>query len=331
MDIREIIREEVSKILNEEYVDGDLYGYHVTSKSSLDKISNDGFKIGSGRMQGKGVYAFYLIKDALLYGGKGNVPTVGDGVAIVKFKITNPSSMLILNMKIAKDVFGSEYGLKNQIDKKYWGFGKGLEGLLKLIRVSINKDLTMEGLIKILDKIENNNSEMNQRTFWSSLIPSTESDSLNLLHNGNYGIEYRINNPSLMLPVGYYNLGLDGLSDFTEFSKSRNIPDTEEYDEIRKHVEKTGEDLVAFKKRLEDKMYATRNNKEFDHYSNLIDKIEKTLSNSKEIDEIDLSVGGHGLKPGGGRKFPASDTEGGHSLNLSVSDGPHQFPYEEKF
>lgn len=52
---------------------------------------------------------------------------------------------------------------------------------------------------------------------------------------------------------------------------------------------------------------------------------------SKEIEEIDLSVGGPGLKPGGGRKFPESNPEGGYSLNLSVDDGPHQFPEEEDF
>jgi hypothetical protein len=48
----------------------------------------------------------------------------------------------------------------------------------------------------------------------------------------------------------------------------------------------------------------------------------------QEIEEIDLSIGGHGTKPGVPRRFPQDD-EGGHSLNLSVSDGPHQFPDEE--
>jgi len=65
------------------------------------------------------------------------------------------------------------------------------------------------------------------------------------------------------------------------------------------------------------------------------DELRKLLSSnidSKEIEEIDLSIGhSMGPKPGIVRKFPASDTEGGHSLNLSVDDGPHQFPYEEKF
>jgi len=56
-----------------------------------------------------------------------------------------------------------------------------------------------------------------------------------------------------------------------------------------------------------------------------------TPKKSKDLDEIDLSVGhSMGPKPGIVRKFPAED-EGGHSLNLSVSDGPHQFPKEEDF
>ena len=48
----------------------------------------------------------------------------------------------------------------------------------------------------------------------------------------------------------------------------------------------------------------------------------------EDIEEIDMSVGGPGLKPGQPRQFP-KEKEGGHSLNLSVSDGPHQFPKEE--
>jgi len=48
----------------------------------------------------------------------------------------------------------------------------------------------------------------------------------------------------------------------------------------------------------------------------------------EDIEEIDMSVGGPGLKPGIQRHFP-QEKKGGHSLNLSVSDGPHQFPKEE--
>lgn len=60
-------------------------------------------------------------------------------------------------------------------------------------------------------------------------------------------------------------------------------------------------------------------------------EISDSMYRSPNVSEIDLSVGGHGQKPGIGRKFPEEEPEGGHSLNLSVSDGPHQFPYEDKF
>jgi len=51
-----------------------------------------------------------------------------------------------------------------------------------------------------------------------------------------------------------------------------------------------------------------------------------------EIEEIDLSVStGMGPKPGLIRKFPASDTEGGKSINLNTKGGPNQFPEEEDF
>jgi len=50
-----------------------------------------------------------------------------------------------------------------------------------------------------------------------------------------------------------------------------------------------------------------------------------------EIDEIYLSAGGPGSKPGTVRQFPASDNEGGHSINLNTKGGPNQFPEEENF
>lgn len=51
----------------------------------------------------------------------------------------------------------------------------------------------------------------------------------------------------------------------------------------------------------------------------------------EEIEEISLSIGhSPGFKPGQPREFPQKK-EGGHSLNLSVDDGPHQFPKEEDF
>jgi hypothetical protein len=263
------------EILNEEYDNPNLYGYHVTSTSNLDNINKSGLKIGSGKMQGKGVYAFYDINHALRYGGK--TPTLGEH-AIVKFKIIDPTRLLILNMDIAKQILGDEYSLKKQVDNKYWGYNKGLEGFLELVRTVYKKDLTMDGLIQILDKIENDNSEMNQRTFWSSLIPSSESDQLNLLHDGYYGVEYRINNPALIYPIGYYLLGVGGVGEFQAFGKKDEIPNDEKYGELRKFVSKFNDDLSMARHKANSIMTTVRNNREFDYYSNIIDQIDDLLA-----------------------------------------------------
>jgi GNAT superfamily N-acetyltransferase len=54
-----------------------------------------------------------------------------------------------------------------------------------------------------------------------------------------------------------------------------------------------------------------------------------------DISEIYLSAAGNTFstrpKPGAGRKFPEEKPNGGHSLNISVDDGPHQFPKAEDF
>ena len=65
---------------------------------------------------------------------------------------------------------------------------------------------------------------------------------------------------------------------------------------------------------------------------NIEEKVREILSPiiGSEIEEIDLTVGGPGLKPGGGRNFP-KDKKGGTSLNISKSDGPREFPRGEDF
>jgi len=64
---------------------------------------------------------------------------------------------------------------------------------------------------------------------------------------------------------------------------------------------------------------------------NILKKLRKILNLEIEVDEIYLSAGGPGLKPGGGRKFPEENPGGGQSLNAWVSDGPNMFPREEDF
>lgn len=53
------------------------------------------------------------------------------------------------------------------------------------------------------------------------------------------------------------------------------------------------------------------------------------IKKMNDISEIYLSPGGHGLKPGGGRKFPEENPNPGISLNAWMSDSPNMFPKEE--
>lgn len=255
-------------ILKEEYEDGKLYGYHVTSSNNLETINNNGFKVGHRSMQGKGVYSFYDLYDAIRYANKGEVSSP----VIVKFKITNPHSLMIIKTDIAKEVFGSDYHIVDQISRKYWNGERGVEGFLLGAQKVYKQDYTMEALIAELNEIETNNTESNQRIFWSYMMPKTESDRLNLLHNGNYGIEYRINYTNLMYPMGYYSLNSErNFSDYNEFEKDNEIPPGEEYDDLRRA--KGNLDLHTLKVKLEAQQYKVRNNRDYDLLTKLISQI----------------------------------------------------------
>lgn len=261
-----------NQVLVEEFIGNDLYGHHVTTRANLESIRDDGFKIGHRSMQGKGIYAFYDLNHAIRYGRKGEIP---DPI-IIKFKITSPRTLIYLNMDIAKKVLGSEYSLKDQINRKIWDTGEGLEGFIKGVRLAYKRDITMDELIEKLDYIETHNDEMTQRNFWAMMIPSTWNDKLNIILDGYYGIEFRINHPKLMYVVGYYDLSSDDINELIPIEKDL-IPSDSEYDELRKLSQETGYDLVKLQRYLEQLQYKTRNNHDYDYFDDLIDKIDKIL------------------------------------------------------
>jgi len=269
--IQKLLRE---SLINEEYDGNELYGYHVTSIDNVESINKNGFSIGHRSMQGKGVYSFYDINHAIRYASKGEI----NDPVIIKFKITAPTTLLYLNMRVAKEVLGSDYHLKTQIDRKYWGkYEKGLLGFLEGVRQAYKRDITMEQLIVKLDEIETNNSEMNQRTFWSSMIPADWNNNLNILLDGNYGIEFRINNPRIMYVVGYHVVNPNGkLGELLPFEKDE-IPSGSEFDELRKWKTDTGYDLPTLEKMFDNKQMESRRNDEYDYYDGLIKQIEKLL------------------------------------------------------
>ena len=64
----------------------------------------------------------------------------------------------------------------------------------------------------------------------------------------------------------------------------------------------------------------------------ILKRLRKIVNlDSEDIEEIYLSAGGHGLKPGAGRRFPEEKPNPGNSLNAWMSDGPNMFPKEEDF
>lgn len=282
MSVINIINEELELyeriISNEEYNPGDnqLYGYHVTSMQNLESIFNQGFQIGKRQMQGRGFYAFYDYNHALQYLMKGEV----QNPVMVKFVVTCKQCLLYLNMDIAKQVLGEKYHLKQQIED-YFKYRGGLEFLLKEAQTVYRKDMTIEGLIQILDNIEENNSESNQRLFVFNLISSNTNDRLDIVWNGNYGLEYRINYTGILEPLGYYDFTTKDRTYHKKVEKSI-VPDTDEYQELRQVLNDSGytgtkQELLTIKDWAYNKLNIVRNNRDYNYYMSIIELINKLV------------------------------------------------------
>jgi hypothetical protein len=259
--IKKMLRE---SLMSESFDGGYLFGYHVTSADNLDVIKSQGLKVGHRGMQGKGLYGFYDIEHAKRYARKGEIKNP----ILIKFVVTNTSRFLYLNMDIAKDVLGNDYHLMTQIENYFYDGYKGFFALVK----ETNPDMSDEKLRSILSDIENNNSEMKQRTFVFSLIPSYVNDRLNIVWNGNYGLEFRINNINLVDIVGY--MGLD--SEFTSVAIEDKIPDDPKYAELVEFLKDNPklDDFGKARNFIEQRWFEVRNNRDFEYYNRLIDLID---------------------------------------------------------
>ena len=277
MSVISIIKEEVYKF-NEEYNQGDkqLYGYHVTSKENLESILSNGFKVGTRQMQGRGFYAFYDYNHAVRYLMKGEV----QNPVMVKFVVTCKNCLLYLNMDIAKQVLGEYYHLKDQLEQQFKYRG-GLEFLLKEVQTVYDKNMTMEDLIQKLNYIEENNDESNQRFFVFNMISTNTNDRLDLVWNGNYGLEYRVNYVKILYPIGYYDFTTTDRKYYTKPQKSI-VPNTEEYQDIRDMLRElnllgTKDDLLELKYRLYDRLSQVRNNRDYNYFDGIINQITNLI------------------------------------------------------
>jgi hypothetical protein len=262
--IKQLLRE---NLLSEEFNNGILYGHHVTSINNWEDIKTNGLVVGSRAMQGKGLYAFYDYDHAVRYAMKGEVTNP----IIIKFEITNPRRFIILNMDIAKEIFGAEeYHLENQIEQYFYG---GFDTFYEEVSKA-NPNMSIDDLKKVLIEIETNNTEMKQKTFVFELIPSTLNDELNIIWNGNYGLEYRINRINLIKVLGYQNLKDKSEVNISIFDK---IPDTEEFKPLIELINQGGRYDTLDK--LRDYIYnismSTRNSREYDYCEELLKLIDK--------------------------------------------------------
>jgi hypothetical protein len=145
-----------------------------------------------------------------------------------------------------------------------------LEAFLKYLYEEAMVDIDI--LDAIHEAIENNNSEMKQRTFVFSLIPSYVNDRLNIVWNGNYGLEFRINNINLVDIVGY--MGLD--TEFTSVAIEDKIPNEPKYAELVEFLKDNPrlDDFGKARKFIEQRWFEVRNNRDFEYYNRLIDLID---------------------------------------------------------
>jgi hypothetical protein len=266
--IKKLLRE---SLMVEEYDDSSLYGYHVTSKDNIVSIRKNGLNIGHRAMQGRGLYGFYSYDHAVRYAGKGEVK---DPV-IVKFYVKAPNRFLYLNMEIAKEVLGDEYHLMTQIENYFYGGFDEFYGEVLKVKPGISR----EEVISKIEEIELNNTEMKQRTFLFSLIPKIFSDKLNIVWNGNYGLEFRINNTGLIKVVGYDvpNFYKKGVETY-EFDIIDDIPTDSRYDILRDFF-RDNPSIKTFDRAygiIEDIIDRSRNNRDYDHGTNLL-RLLKTL------------------------------------------------------
>jgi hypothetical protein len=179
-------------------------------------------------------------------------------------------------MGIAKEVLGSDYHLMTQIENYFYGGFDEFYGEV----IKANPNITREEVIAKIQEIENNNTEMNQRTLLFSLIPSRLNDTLNIVWDGNYGLEFRINNPRYIKVIGYDvpNFHGQGTQSY-QVSFIDKIPSDSKYDVLKDFLEQNPR-LDSFEKafKVVDDLYMnSRNSRDFNYYQKLTDLLGEII------------------------------------------------------
>ena len=287
-NIVKIIREEIIN-LKEEFSGGKLYGYHCTPCKNVKSIERTGFKVGPRDMQGVGVYAFYNLTDD----SSGNA-AVGYGqrhvseeeFCIVKFEIQHPDWLMILIKSIAEDVLGNNADILKQIDNQYTGgWDEYVREWFKYLSPEYRTQEFAEEHKKWLQEKFNVDNEVGSQylMFGNGLFESLAR--FGIIYYGEYGIQYLIKNPRIMLPLGYHHVKRENwelkVSDFIPFTgksdeiKNKILSD-EKYNDLAEYINhiNTLEDLENLKYQFRNKQMNVRNNRDYDYYQNMIDQID---------------------------------------------------------
>lgn len=303
--ISEIIQEELSQFLSEDFTNGQLYGYHCTPCKNLESIEQSGFRVGPRSMQGEGVYAFYNLTDdssgnaAVGYGSR----HVGDEFCIVKFVIEYPQRLLILIKKIADDVLGANADIVKQIEKQFGDWNTYMNLIFRYMRPEYRtQEFSEQHKDWMREKFNLDNESGSQYLMFGNSYLG-DVTKFGVIYHGEYGIQFLIKSPSIMQAIGYHNLkvvnGSREVSEYIPFTgkmdKLQNKINTDvKFEPLKEYLPSIEniEDLQSLKYNFDEKRKTVRNNREFDFYTNLIDLIDELLdphdnSNESILNEIE--------------------------------------------
>lgn len=275
MKLTEILKD----IIREELIDGGgLYFYHATSVNSIKSIKQNGLRKATNTMEGNGLYGFIEYERALRYGGK-----QGRHSVFAKFKINqfDVKSLLYLDLDLAKKVFGEqEYHLKNQLER-YFTHSGGIEYLVTEYNKILRNPISVEEYIQKLDELEKKDRRYISREILFDILDN-ENDNLNVVYEGEYGLQVRINDLGLIQGMVNYYVSdmLTGEVTKHDITIVDDIPEGSEYDLLRTFFNENPrltrmkiQEIVSL---IKDHLFDVRDNKEeVDKYTKILELIKK--------------------------------------------------------
>jgi hypothetical protein len=275
MKLTEILRD----IIKEELVSGrGLYFYHATSINSIKSIKQNGLRKATNTMEGQGLYGFIDYERALKYGGK-----QGRSSVFAKFLIDDYSikELLCLDLELAKKIFGEqEYHLKNQFERYFKNKG-GIKYLVNEYNKILKNPISIEEYVEQLNELEKQNRRYISKEVLFDFL-ANENDNLDVVYEGEYGLQIRINNLNLIQGmVNYYVADmLTGETTKYDITIVDDIPEDKEYDLLRAFFNENPrlqrmkiDEIISL---IKSHLFDVRNNlPESEKYNKILDLIKK--------------------------------------------------------